>query len=329
MHITKRLLRELVENPSRTIKKKCLGIYFRSSMYHKLVLNNTKKAINLQWFAFTGEDGLNWNNPVDLNEKIEWLIANSDTSEWTRLADKSLVKDYVKSKGFGSSIIKTYGIWDKVEDIDYGSLPDSFVIKCTHDCESSHIIKSKQCDLNIEVVNKDLKKHLLIPNGSVSCEPHYLRIKPRIIAEELIQNDTESAKLSTSLIDYKFWCTNGKILTCFCCYDRGRTAKGPVHTFDNYSIDPWEPHREMLSEAYSHQNFKNIPKPLNYDKMLDMAKVLSEGFPEVRVDLYNVSGKIYFGEMTFTSCAGRMPYYTKEALTLWGSQVDLSIAKLK
>jgi hypothetical protein len=265
---------------------------------------------------------VNWEHPRDLNEKILWLICYSDTSIWTKLSDKILVRDYVKSKGYGDSLTRLYGTWENAKDIDFKKLPAKFVLKCNHDSRSVHII-DKEKGFNKGKVIKELNDCLKLKFGYIGCEPHYNKIHPAILAEEYLplENGMESQ------IDYKFWCFNGHVECCFLCYDRDPVTHDAV--FDNYDIRTWSPIRSSLSEKRQDQKFRIIPKPKNLSKMVEMAKCLSEGFPEVRVDLYNINGKIYFGEMTFTSATGKMDYFSEDYLIKLGDLVDLSLAPLK
>ncbi len=174
--------------------------------------------------------------------------------------------------------------------------------------------------MDINKLNFELDNHMHVI-GFPTCEVHYTRIKPRIIAEELLH---DNSGISSSLIDYKIWCFNGHPTFCFVCYDRHTGEDNCNHaTFDAYSLDNWKTMRHLLSPSMQNQNFKDIPCPFNIDKMIEISKRLSEGFPEVRIDLYNINGRIYFGEMTFTSAGGEMYYFSKQALKDLGHQIIL------
>ena len=274
-----------------------------------------KAAISREWKIKYGKP-MNWENPQSLNEKIQWLMIHDDMDKWARCADKYQVRDYIKEKGYESILTKLYGVWEKPEDIDYNQLPDKFVIKCNHDSGSTYII-DKSKGFNKEELNEILRKHVSQRFGYSSCELHYTRIKPLIIAEEYLPLD--DGLNSSSQVDYKFWCFNGETKYCFVCYDR----HGSHAVYDLYTNEPWEPHRIAISKAYSKQQFKDIPAPKNLDKMIEIAKNLSKGFPQVRVDLYNLEGKIYFGELTLTSGNGKMLYFSQEFLNELGSYVKL------
>lgn len=253
---------------------------------------------------------IDWDNPRDLNEKIQWLICFSDTSEWTRLSDKIRVRDYVASKGLKDLLVPLLGVWEKSADIPYDQLPEKFVLKCNHDSGSTHIIDK---DTDRAAVNAALDKALGIKLGYRYGETFYNPIPPRILAEEYLDAGT------TRPVDYKVWCLDGKpycILTC-----HGRTSN---YLYINVFSTDWEPRTDVCiySDHFRDGGFQ-APRPVHLNQMLEAASVLAEGFPEVRVDFYEVGGKLYVGEMTFASASGIMEYFTEEFLQEMGDHVTL------
>ncbi|WP_317323849.1 ATP-grasp fold amidoligase family protein [Leyella lascolaii] len=283
----------------------------------------TKYVLSKYWYR-DFHYRLDWNNPKDLNEKIQWLILNSDTSEWSRLADKVAVRDYVKEKGLGHMLIPLLGVWNDARKIDFDNLPDKFVLKCNHDSASVKII-DKSVGFDKKKIIEDFNNKLRVKFGYLSCEPHYNRIPPMIMAEEYLPID--GAGISKTPIDYKIWCFNGKPYIVWVAYNRDN-VHGHVEV-EQYDLK-WNYHHEWgrFTNHYRDGGGK-VPCPKFFDDMLNAAKLLSEGFPEVRVDFYDVSGKAYFGEMTFTSDCGRMPFYSKDFLLQMGELVDLSLAPKK
>lgn len=259
-------------------------------------------------------------NPKNLNEKILWLALNTDTSEWSRLADKYAVRDYVKECGLDDILVELYGVYDKAEDIDFGALPNSFVLKTTHGSSDVIVVKNKQqCDVEtarIRMQNK-LNEHLI----TSGAELHYLRIPRKIIAEEFLQNDVLSAHYSKTLIDYKIWCFNGKAYYTWVCMNRFVKNKdgAEVLLYDRN----WNPKPELCAVTPDFTLADPMPKPNGYDHMIEVAERLSKPFPVVRCDLYNLDGKIYFGEMTFTSYGGIMDFYSDEFQSLCGEIIQL------
>ena len=261
---------------------------------------------------------LHLKNPKTLNEKILYLCLKTDTSLWTTCADKYAVRGYVEGKGLKDILIPLVGVWERATDIEFELLPDEFVLKATHGSGDIVVVTDKNkldWPATVDMFTKDLSHKY----GALESGHHYMRIMPRMIAEELIKNDSETAKVSSSLIDYKLWCFNGKCYYIWACANRGDHAT-EVMTYDC----EWNAHPEysVFNAGYKHGEI--LPKPKNLERMIEVAEKLSEDFPCVRVDLYNVSGKIYFGELTFTSYGGLMDFYTDEFQNLAGSLIDLS-----
>lgn len=256
-------------------------------------------------------------HPKTLNEKILYLSLKTDTSLWTTCADKYDVREYVKGCGLGDILVKLYGVWDKAENIDFDALPRQFVIKGNHGSSDVVIVTDKeQWDRAavIRLFSKDLKKKY----GALEGGLHYMRIQPKVIAEELIVNDEETKKFSSSVIDYKIWCFNGKPHFIWVSYDRhGNYKKHMMYDTD------WHAHPEYLIYDKEYTQGEVIPKPRNFDKMLKVAECLSQPFPQVRCDLYNVGGKIYFGELTFTGRGGMMMNYTDQFQLMAGAMIIL------
>lgn len=316
------LERKYFLHPFNIIRNKFYAELFRSKYYKNLLQKDLKKALGLQYKAGHKEK-IDWENPQTLDAKIMWLEIMTDTTLWSQLTDKYEVRKYIEKKGYSNNLVKCYGVWDNVDEIDYKSLPNKFVIKCTHDSGSTFIINDK-LSTDLEKIKNELRNKLK-PMGTATCEPHYLKIKPRIIVEELLE-DTEQKKLSSSLIDYKIWCFNGTPYIAFVCYDRHRKADGNIGvTYDLFSLDTWEHKGDFLSKKDA--NYKKIPKPQCLQEMLQIAKKLSEDFPLVRVDFYIINNKPYFGELTFTSAGGLNYFYSELGQITMGKAINLSNVK--
>lgn len=260
---------------------------------------------------------IDWNHPQDINEKIQWLICYGDTSMWPYLADKLRVREFVSQKGYAGILPKLYGYWENAENIDFDSLPNKFIIKCNHDSNSWHKI-DKLIGFDKEALINDLNAHLKRKWGYINCEPHYNKIHPFVIAEQLLENKNNS--FSTSLVDYKVWCFDGKPYSIWVCYNRDHHGTD-VNLYDLN----WQVHPEFSIFTDHYRNGGGIvPKPDNLETMLEVASDLSRGLPEARIDFYIVDGKLYFGEITLTSMYGRMDFYTKEYLIELGNQVILN-----
>lgn len=265
---------------------------------------------------------LHLKNPQTLNEKILFLSLKTDTTLWTRCADKYEVRDYVKECGLEDILIPLVGVWDHATDIDFDKLPNEFVLKATHGSGDIKVVTDKS-KLNIPKIIAEFEEDLKHQYGALESGHHYMRIKPRMIAEELIHNDPETAKISSSIIDYKIWCFNGKCYWLWACANRDEHTT-EVMTYDR----DWTAHPEYSIFENDYRHGELLPKPKNLERMIEVAEKLAQPFPCVRVDLYNIDGKIYFGELTFTSYGGLQDFYTDEFQKLAGSKIDLSGVKV-
>ena len=265
---------------------------------------------------------LDLKNPKDLNEKIHWLSLFSDTSQWTRCADKYEVRAFVTERGQGDKLVSLYGKWDKVEEIDWETLPKSFVLKTTNGSGTVLVVKDKG-QLDIAKTEELMRMWLRMRIGQETTEAHYCGIVPRLIAEEYVEQSDSDKRISSSLIDYKIWCFNGKAHYIWTCINREKGSTY-VSMFDRN----WNYHPEMSVFNEHYREAKTlVPKPQKLEEMLEVAEHLSNGFPEVRVDLYYTNERIYFGELTFTSLGGTMDFYTREALLEMGQLIDLTGVK--
>lgn len=257
---------------------------------------------------------IDWENPKDINEKINWMKFNYDTSIWSQLADKYLVRQYVKERIGDDVLPKLYGKWSRSQDVDFNSLPSKFVLKTNHGCGTIIPVHNKS-EIDLTATKDLLDKWLHTRYGYKTIEPHYLSIKPFIIAEEFLENDSP---FSSSLVDYKVFCFSGKPYCILVCTDRILRE----HTnLSFYSCD-WEPIQGILAGHHKGEE-KIIPRPLCLPKLLEYSSLLAQGHPQVRVDFYIVKNKLYFGEMTFTSQGGYMDYISRNYSLEMGQLVNL------
>lgn len=255
--------------------------------------------LSLVYFIKT-RNFMHWKNPKKLNEKLQWLKIYNRNDEDTLLVDKYSVKDIIAKKIGKQYIISTLGVWENANDIEWDKLPNKFVLKCTHDSHSVIVCKDKK-SLNkqeiIDFLNDCLKRNLFW----LAREWPYKNVKPRVIAEEFIE-----AKDGSELVDYKFYCYGGK--PQYFMYSLGEATHSPKnHKFgmDLKSIDYKFKTTPSISE-------KEIVFPENIDEMIRIVNELCVGKPHVRIDLFNVDGKIYFGEITFFSGAGFINMISRE-----------------
>ena len=291
----------------------------KTSIYHYCVDHYPWIAIQRDWIKRFGHK-IDRRNPRDLNEKIQWLICFGDTSMWPMLADKYRVRDYITAKGYGYLLPKLYGVWDSAEKIDYDSLPDRFVLKCNHDCESI-VVVNKDEGYDKQQINEHLSRCLERKYGYRFGEPHYNKIKPLIIAEEFLEDKNNS--FSSSLVDYKIWCFDGVPECISVCYNRN----ADIMYHELYDIH-WNPllNKCVFSETVVEGN-AIVPKPDVLKEMLKVASNLSQGLTEARIDLYIINNKIRFGEISLTGGAGRMALFTEDYLIELGDKVQINYAR--
>lgn len=244
---------------------------------------------------------LNLENPQTYNEKLNWLKLNYKNPLMTSLVDKYEAKKYVSEKIGEEYIIPTYGIWNSFDKIDFDILPDQFVLKTTHDGGGIVVCEDKST-FNFTKAKQKLNKHLSLNHYDYAREWPYKDVKPRILAEKFMM-DSEVQELR----DYKFFCFNGE--TKFMSLYLNRQSHEPTRrTFYNLEFEPYDFYQVRLPHLIN----EKISKPKGFDKMVELANILSTGFPHVRVDFYYVNNHIYFGELTFYHASGTSRFKPEE-----------------
>lgn len=251
----------------------------------------------------------NLREPSTYNEKLQWLKLNYRIpGEWV-LVDKVEVKERVAALIGSGYIIPTLGVYETEEDIEFDKLPDPFVLKCTHDSGGVVLVRNKAA-VDVAAVREKLRRALRRNYYFIGREPHYRHIQPRVIAEPFLKDDADG-----QLRDYKFFCFDGEVKALFIASDR---ASGNVK-FDYFDAD-FSP----LDIRQPYPNSATLPaKPERYQEMLDIARTLSQGHPHVRVDLYEVNGRVYFGELTFYHFGGMEPFIPSRWDTVFGEWLTL------
>ncbi len=239
--------------------------------------------LTLQYYLKLGR-GINLKRPELYNEKLQWIKLYDRNPLYTRLADKLAVREYVKEKGCGEYLIPILAVYDKPEEIDWDSLPDRFVVKCTHGSSSNIIVVGKSKLDRADAIRK-LNGWMRRNWYWLSREWPYKNIKPRILIEQFIGGAEGKVPY-----DYKFLCFDGE--PAYVIVDADRYDG---HTRSFYSPD-WV-RQDMFNRHPAIP--REIPKPEKLTEMLDIARKLSAGIPHVRVDLYETDGRVYFGETTF------------------------------
>ena len=256
---------------------------------------------------------INLDNPQTLNEKIQWLKLNKYTTDpiYTECADKYLVREYVKKQGCGDILIPLIGVYDNSSQINWNDLPKKFVLKWNFGCGLNILCNDKKA-INEIKTKKLLNKWKYNKFYLQSSEMQYKNIKKKIICEEYLDDNS-----GHQIKDYKFYCFNGKPYCVMICV--GREYGKPEFYF---FTKEWK-FLNILKFSLDKADQINIEKPKEMDKMFEYAEKLCKDFPFVRVDLYDVNGKIYFGELTFTPSAGLDDDYTEEGCLLLGRQLYL------
>lgn len=269
-----------VKNP-RCVLRRMIAMGFFKSL-------PDKPYLELIYYAHFGKK-LDLKNPKTFNEKLQWLKLYDRNPEYTRMVDKYEAKQYVAEKIGEEYIIPTLGVWDDPDQIDFDALPEQFVLKCTHDSGGLVICRDKS-KLNIEEAKEKLKKRLKFRYFYWGREWPYKNIKPRIIAEKYMEDES-----GTELKDYKVMCFEGepKLIQVH----QGRFGE---HTQDFYDTQ-WQKLEITQGFPYSETT---MGKPEFLEEMLTLSKELSQNLHQVRVDWYYVGHQLYFGELTFFDGAG-------------------------
>ena len=245
---------------------------------------------------------LNLENPQTFNEKLSWIKVKYYNPLYTKLADKYEARRYIADKIGEEYLIPLLGVYDSFDEIDFDKLPDQFVIKCNHDSGGIVICKDKS-KLDIKQARKKIERCLKRNYYKRSREWVYRDIKPRILIEKYMENKNKSG-----LIDFKFFCFDGtpKFLYVSEGLENHSTAKISFLSMD------------FRLESFHRKDFKpfndisEVFKPVNYDKMVELARELSVNFPFIRIDFYEIKGNIYFSEFTFFPCSGMLPFEPEE-----------------
>lgn len=301
-----------MNNYSRIIRAVKHPRYFVSFLTRKCarLIRNDEFYVKLIYRLYTGKK-LNLDNPQTYNEKLNWQKVFDHNPLYTIMVDKFAAKEYVAKIIGDKYIIPTLGCWNKVEDIEWEKLPNSFVLKTTHDSGGVVIVRDKTV-LNKNKATKKLRKRLNADNFSITREWPYKDVPRKIIAETYME-DIQTGELR----DYKFFCFDGEVKALFIAQDRGRV--GEEVKFNYFDAD-----FNHLNIHQYHSAGNKIPeKPQCFEEMKMLASKLSKGIPQVRVDFYEVNGCVYFGELTFFHHGGIVPFIPEKWDYIFGSWITL------
>ena len=298
-----------------TIRKKIKTIIIWSLMniepLNKMFSDET--YLKIMYRLYLGRS-LNLKKPKRFNEKIQWLKIHGRKPINVVMADKYAVKEYIKDHIGEQYVIPLLGVWDRPEDIDFSKLPERFVIKCNHNSATGLYICRDKSQLDEKAVKKGLRKGLRQDYYLASREKAY-KIPRKIIAEEYME-DTETQELR----DYKFFCFDGKPKILYVA--AGRKKVGESLSFDFFDMD----YNHLPLTNGGLPNAKVTPKkPKCFEEMKQLATQLSKGMPHVRIDFYEVNGRVYFGEFTFSHEGGLSTFQPDEWDYKLGEMISLPI----
>ena len=254
-----------------------------------------KMMLKLQYRIKHGRK-LNLKNPTRYTEKLQWYKLNYKNPIMHTCVDKYKVREYIEQKGLGHILVKLYAKYDSAKEIDVEKLPEQFVIKTTNGSGGLNVLV---CNDKSKIDFNDVKEKLAckkFKSRTGGREWAYYGLEPGIIVEELLVNEKNP---EAGVNDYKIFCYNGKAKYVIVDIDRYIGHKR------NFYDTNWN---RIEGESDCPACDREIEKPENFEQMLEIAERLSEDFPYVRVDLYNVSGKIYFGELTFYPWSGYVQF---------------------
>lgn len=252
----------------------------------------------------------NLKHPATFDEKLLWLMLYWRHPLKTQCGDKYTLRSYVEPRGWGHHLPKLLGVYEHSREIDFDTLPERFVLKCTHGCKFNIICKDKAA-LDRNEARRKLDAWMATDISQVAGEIHYAAMKPRIICEEF--HEGHSGDLP---VDYKVYCFGGKAYCTLVCHARG-LRKRPL--LDFYDLE-W---KKLSYNKESVRAERNIPKPAGFDEMVVAAEALSKPFPFVRMDYYSIQGRVVLGEMTFTPCACMDLGYTEQGQRELGALITL------
>lgn len=239
---------------------------------------------------------LDLKNPKTFNEKLQWLKLHYRKSEFTTWVDKYAVKKYIGDTIGAEYVIPLLGVWNKPEDINFEELPNQFVLKCNHTSGVGLVICKNKSQLDFDAAMKELNRGLKDDFFLSGREWPYKNIERKIIAEEYKEDES-----GVELKDYKLYCFNGEPKYCQVDFGKGKGKNRFDFTRNIYDME-WN----LLDIQYNHPNDPSIiiPKPKQFDKMKDLARMLSKNEPFLRTDFYNIGDQILFSELTFYPIAG-------------------------
>ncbi|MFA0657109.1 ATP-grasp fold amidoligase family protein [Vibrio sp. 10N.222.49.C12] len=253
---------------------------------------------------------LDLNRPIGFSEKLAWTKLYDKNSLMTICADKHLVRSYVESRVGDRYLIPQLGVYNKFSEIDFSKLDTPYVLKVNH-TSGGNCFDLEKKPLSLTKAKKELEHYMKLNAYYFACEWAYKDIKPKIVAERVILD--ENGKLPN---DYKIFCFNGK----------PKFIQVDISRFENHRRDFYDLEWVKLDYKFVYDNsLHGVKRPENLDEMLEIATKLSQEFNFARVDLYEIRGKIYFGEITFYPEGGSKEFSETQHEHLVGDYLKLSL----
>lgn len=292
----------------KVTQKNHLKYIFANMLRKPIKVLSKKWYISLEYRYITHHK-LHWSNPIRYTEKLQYLryYVYPKNDLVTKCAGRVTVRDYLKENNLKDILIPIYGVYDNFDDIDFNKLPNEFVMKCSHACAFNEIVLDKN-KLDLKALKGKFNKWLKTNYAKKTLELHYFKIKPQIIIEKY---------MGSNLLEYKIHVFNGKAKYLYLVSGRFKDIR-----YNNYYID-FTPFDEAQFNGWKKKDYDFKP-PLNYQEMINISEKLAKPFPFVRVDLYNIDGKIYFSEMTFTPAKGTLIFDDDKADFIIGNWLDIS-----
>lgn len=298
--------------------------YIFDSDYRFMIksFKNTEKVVSVpddeavkRIYRAVFHQNLNLDDPKTYNEKLQWLKLYDRRPIYTTMVDKYAVKDYVASIIGRQYVIPTIGVWSSFDEIDFNSLPNQFVLKCTHDSGGLVIVKDKSL-LDKKKAKSKIENSLKRRYYYSNREWPYKNVIPRIIAEPYLEDE-----ITKDLRDYKFFTFDGVVRALFIATER--QTEGEETKFDFF-----DENFNHLPMTNGHPNAKTTPsKPTQFELMKELASKLGDGIPQARIDFYECNGKVFFGEITLFHWSGFMPFVPKEWDYQFGEWIKLPVSK--
>lgn len=293
--------------------RKVFGRRFRGRMMHLLRFVPDKLYLQIFFFACNWKF-INFKNPKTFCDKLNWMKLYDRHPEYSKLADKLLVREHIKETLGEEYVLPIYGHWKSFDEIDFDSLPEQFVLKCNHDSGSVRIIRNKSdlTDLDIKELREFYNRRIKNNFFYAGREFPYKGINRYIFAEKFMQSKTRNTE---TFCDYKWMCFNGE--PEFMYIETERSSGVKMSCF-NMNYEPLD----IIGDKP--KSTENIPKSPNFDSMREMARKLSQGIKFVRIDFRELDGNVYFGEYTFYENGAFRPYKPEKWEYYFGDLININ-----